>query len=196
MKFRVVNVRGCNAVGKSTAVREFINRVGVEEIKSIFLPKLKLNSAVTFCSENICVLGDYRQTSPGCDRYAGKRQIHETILSLIYDYSPRAIVYEGVINSKTAQGTLELVAKLCRTNYEYRGLLYYRTFESVLDHLEGRNGGKAVNWEILTNSFNSALSSAGMLEDRGCSIEYVNADRLSIEEMANPIIQTIWEGRK
>lgn len=192
MKFRVVNVRGCNAVGKSTAVREFINRVGLERVESVPLPKLGLNSPVTFCSGNICVLGDYGQTSPGCDRYAGKRQIHETILNLIYECSPRAIVYEGVINSKTAQGTLELAAKLCGTNYEYVGLLYYRSFESVLNLLEGRNGGKEVNWEILTNSFNSALSSAGILEDRGCTIGYVNADRLTVGEMADPIIRTIW----
>lgn len=193
MKFRVVNVRGCNAVGKSTAVREFINRSGEEEIKTISLPKSKLNSEVTFCRNNICVLGNYRQTSPGCDRYSGKLQIHETILHLIYEYTPRAIVYEGVINSKTARGTLELVSKLNRTNYEYRGLFYYAPFSNVCANLEERNGGKEVNWVRLTSTFNHALRATEILEENGCSIDWIEAYKMRPEDLANPIVNAIYE---
>lgn len=193
MKFRVVNVRGCNAVGKSTAVREFINRSGEEEIKTISLPKSKLNSEVTFCRNNICVLGNYRQTSPGCDRYSGKLQIHETILHLIYEYTPRAIVYEGLINSRTARGTLELASKIGREHYEYRGLVYYAPFGYICSNLLGRNGGRDVNWEVLTNTFNVVLSSAKSLEKAGCLIEWVPAHKLALEELANPIVNAIYE---
>lgn len=190
MKFRVVNVRGCHGVGKSTAVREFIARVGEEGTHSV--PTPKFNSPVTFCKGNICVLGNYQQTSPGCDRYSGKHQIHDTILALIYEYTPRAIVYEGAICSKTARGTLELVSKLNSTKYEYRGLTYCAPFSTIYSNIMERNGGNEVNLQLLTNTFNSVLSSGKALEQSGCSMRWISADKLRIDEMPNPIIEAIW----
>ena len=183
----VINPRGSNASGKTTAVREFIKNFPNAHLINVE------KSVVTQCSDKVFALGRYDKKNGGCDAYSGRKQIEETIDALISDYEPLVIVYEGMIYSTSARLALDLDAALKPRGYYYHGLYLHRPFADVLNLLEQRNGGADYNVGSVYDTYRAAWNAYEKLRLSGAIVEKVEVGKMSAESMGELIWRAIPE---
>ena len=176
---KIINVRGSNASGKSTTVKQFLDGHPQEV--------LELNgNYVTFASDmNAYVLGRYDCTSPGCDRYKSFDEVFDQILFLIKKKKPELIIYEGMLISKEFKRTylLSRVAKL--HGYEFYCIVLVRDFFNVIKLLEKRNNGKDYNSANVMRTYETVLSCSTRLKEKGVNVIEVDVDSYKENEMKN-----------
>lgn len=185
----VVNVRGINASGKSTAVREYCRVNGLK-------PKKIIRNGVTFkvmVGEEICVVGWYKpySNSEGCDTLrADKEEFKDFIEYLLKKTDVKVIVYEKQIWSTTYKLTKEIhdicVKEGCIFVAVHMGIAY----SSALNRLFERNGGKFGNLSNFDSRFYSVQNSRKNLIINKIPVIDVNIDAVPKEKMYM-VIQTI-----
>jgi hypothetical protein len=181
----VINPRGSNASGKTTAAREFIKDFPEAHMINVG------TSIVTQCSDKVFVLGRYDKKNGGCDTYSGRKQVEETIGALIEIYKPLVIVYEGMIYSTSMRMALDLEATLKPKGYAYHGIYLHRPFTDVLDLLEHRNEGADYSIGSVYNTYKAAWNAYEKLSLNKISIEKVEVEKISAADMGKLIWRAI-----
>lgn len=183
----IINIRGCNASGKSTTVRGFINSFADTEIETIG------GNEYTRCGADAYVLGRYNQTSGGCDRYDGKDHVMRAIKTIIEQRHPHIIVYEGMIYSKTAKMAQEIEDAYRQYGYSYKGVYLWCRFSEIIRRLELRNGGRPYNIASVKRTYDACYNSYKNIKAKGLDIIRINMENMSIDDMAQIIPQLISE---
>lgn len=187
-----VLIRGSNAVGKSTSVRQFIgmhNDAEIIPIKTEGKPPVY----VTRFGKNIFALGRYDVSSPGADRYSNKLTIIRTIKQIIETYSPSAIILEGVIVGSTYRMSFDICNFVGKYGYKYQTVALERPMRSVIALLEARNGGADYNPSTILAQFEHHLSTTRKMErEQAFLVKRINADLVSYEDMWKIVAEQVY----
>lgn len=173
----ILNVRGCNASGKTTTVREFINSFESPRIETLE------GNTITVCSEDVVALGRYDRKNGGCDGYKGRDHVINAIESVIRVKRPRVVIYEGMIYSKTYKMAVDVRDKFARYGYPLRIIYLRRSYESILDLLEERNGGSDYNPLNIYRTYESVQKAYEKLKADGFDIRKINVEKYKLDDM-------------
>lgn len=186
----IINVRGSNASGKTTVVREFIKSYGDDaEIEQIN------GNIVTRCGKDAYALGRYDKKNGGCDGYKGRDHVFAALDSVIIEKQPRIIIYEGLIYSKTVKMALDVAQTFARYGYRYKGIYLRCRFAEVIRRLEERNGGRKYNILSVKNTYDSCLSAYKSIKAKGLDIVRIDTDGYSFEDMKHILPDAIKDMR-
>lgn len=186
---KIINVRGSNASGKSTAVKKYIEGYSQKVIE--------LNgNYVTYVKEiDAYVIGRYDCTSPGCDRYKSFDDVFEQIVFLLKTEQPELIIYEGMLISKEFKRTYLLSRVAAKYGYEFYCVVLVRDFFNVIKLLEKRNNGREYNSANVMRTYESVLSCAQRLKEKGVRVVEVNPDHYKEDEMKK-ILEGVINGQR
>lgn len=184
---RIINIRGCNASGKTTTVREFIKQFPNAQIGQV------AGSYVTRCTPKIFVLGRYDKKNGGCDGYSGTAEVISAIDALIKTFHPEVIIYEGMLYSKTAKFAQDVANRFISAGYSWTGILLHRELKSIFSLLEARNGGARYDVRTIINTYNGCESSYKTLAARGMDIKRIDVDGLPFEQMKEILNGAIYD---
>lgn len=165
--YKVIQIRGFNGSGKSTAVREFIGlQKSVPDVQEIKL-KSGDKKKVTLFGNGIAILGEYadRDCACGCDVYGNRENVADAIEMLML-MKFETIIFEGLIYGKTFKFG-EDISKLSKNyGYIYIPVLLDRDFDECVEHVTIRNGGnpkklpnKLMDWISFRTSYERLVRS-------------------------------------
>ena len=184
----IINVRGSNASGKTTAVREFIKSYGddtaIEQVAG---------NIVTRCGSDAYILGRYDKKNGGCDGYSGREQVLAAIKAVIKEKRPRVIVYEGMIYSKTVKMARDIAQMFAGQGYRYKGIYLRCRFAEVIRRLEARNEGKAYDILSVKKTYDACYSTYKSIKAEGIDITRIDTDTMGLDEMRRIIPDAIRE---
>lgn len=186
----VINIRGINASGKSTAVREYCRENGLKPVTISF--RGYKYRAMT--DGKRYVLGWYKpySNSEGLDSLdADKEEFKLFMHWFLRKYSPEVVVYEKQIWSTTYKLTSEIV-KICKKyGYEFAVVLMQIKYEDALNRMYERNGGKDKNFENFNNRFHAVYRSTNSLSELDISYFRVDVMKIEIDRMKTILEQAV-----
>lgn len=188
---KLIQIRGCNASGKTTSVRQFIQRNNLQ-IKQVCV-KGKNTYITTNEDNSIVVLGRYDKKTGGCDLFANKDHVFNTIVWIIFNLRPKVIIFEGLIYGLTYKFASQVSDYVKKYNYEYSGLCLYANEEIVLQRLYKRNGGKAIKEINIFKKTKTMISSYKKLLSCGYKVKMIDTSTLKEEYMYKIIEDEIYE---
>lgn len=188
---KLIQIRGCNASGKTTTVRQFIQKNNLE-IKEINV-KGKNTIITTNKDNSIVVLGRYDKKTGGCDLFSNKDHVFNTIIWIIFNLKPKIIIFEGLIYGLTYKFASEVSDYAKKYNYNYTGLCLYANEEIVLKRLYKRNGGKPIKEQNIFAKTKSMIASYKKLLSNGYNVKMIDTSTLNEENMYKIIEDEIYE---
>lgn len=192
MSNKVVQLRGANCAGKTTSMRQYLEKAGVDGCIS-----LKTNygpASATITSLGTIVLGSYKQGGKfgGCDSYKNRDMLVEAIAEAL-KMKPRGIAFEGLIYSRTVKLATE-VARLCQqSGYSYVGVYLHQEYEDALSKVYKRNGGKKINEKVLMGLCAGARSSYEKLKRMGYDMRKVEVAEMPYDRMGDIVYGVLHE---
>lgn len=180
---KVIQLRGTNATGKTTTIRQFIERgnftvetirVGIRDIEYHW------DSA-----KKIAIVGRYdKRMSGGVDGYiAEKKLLQNVILRMVTRIRPEVLLFEGIVYGVTFQFAYELSSLLKKLKCEYIGLCFLPPLDVVFDRLAERNGGKPVDYMSVQNKWFTARRSYEMLRKAGVEVREIDTSKIPKDKM-------------
>lgn len=171
---KVIQLRGTNATGKTTTVRQFIQnnnfvvksiRVGCRDIEYHWDDGRK-----------IAIIGRYDQAmSGGVDGYiTSKDVLRDTIIRMVKNIKPNAVIFEGIVYGVTFQFAYELNKVLEKIGCDYVGICFLPPLEVVFDRLSIRNGNKPVDYMSVQNKWFTASRAYDKLKRYGVNVKLVD----------------------
>lgn len=184
MKRYIINIRGAVASGKTTALKQYMDKFGftVEKVDAPFgkMPVSILNG------QSIVVIGDYNANGNclGADRLDnGNSDIVDCIIAIYEKYNPKIIMYEHMISSHCFRGTYNIRKIVKEFGYEYIGVQIRLSEEKRLQNLYDRSGGKAKVKTFDRNNGKRIDIASKKLIDAGVDMIIVDVDNIPKENM-------------
>ena len=180
----LLQIRGANASGKSTAVRQWINRREHEVIS--IKAKGKLIECVAATDGSWIVVGTYpegRATGGVDGKITDVEILKELLTVLMKRHKPKAIIFEGMVYGKTFKLGWELNAIAKRLGYHYRALVLSAPLSVNLERVWNRNGGKDINEKALAATKRSCETSYLKLKEAGIDIRKIETGNMPYESM-------------
>lgn len=178
----VINIRGINASGKSTAVREYCRENGLKPITISF----RGHNYRAMTDGRKYVLGWYKpySNSEGLDPLNVDKEEFKLFLHwFLRKYKPSFVAYEKQIWSTTYKLTSEIV-KICKKyGYEFAVVLMQIKYEDALNRLYGRNGGEDKKFDNFDKRFYSVYHSTNALAALDISFFRVDVVKIEIDRM-------------
>ena len=178
---KIIQIRGSNGAGKTTIVRQFVQRNNLE------IKKINIKGKETFISTNekgnIVVLGRYDKKTGGCDLYENTEHVLNTIMWVIVNLKPQIIVFEGMIYSLSYKFASKVSDFVKKYNYKYVALSLYTNPEVVLDRIYKRNGGKKIKENLILDKIKSVRTSHNKLVSNGYNSKFVDTTNINENEM-------------
>lgn len=178
---KVIQIRGSNGAGKTTIVRQFVQR------NNLTIKPITIKNKETFISTNekndIVVLGRYDKKTGGCDLYDNTEHVLNTLIWVINNMKPKLIVFEGMIYSlsyRFASNVSDLVKKF---NYKYIALSLFTDPNVVLQRIYKRNGGKQIKENLILDKIKAVSSSHKKLIDNGYNSKMIDTTNVKEDEM-------------
>lgn len=180
---RVIQLRGTNATGKTTAIRQFINR-GTFSVKEIPVAGRQIEYHWD-AGRRIAILGRYDQCmSGGIDGYiTSKELLGSAILRIVKCIQPNALLFEGIVYGVTFQFAYDLNKALKRADADYVGICFIPPLDVALERLKDRNGGKPVDVGSVQNKWFTASRAYIKLKEAGVNVKVVDTSRIQKQEM-------------
>lgn len=180
---KVIQLRGTNATGKTTTVRQFINR-GNFEVKSIFVGSRDIEYHWDE-ERKIAIIGRYDQrVSGGVDGYiTNKDFLRDTIIRMLRLIKPEVLIFEGVMYGVTFEFAFNLIRALKALHCEYIGLCFMPPLDTVFDRLAKRNGGKEVDYMSVQNKWFTASRAYEKLRKNGINVKAINTAKVPEDSM-------------
>lgn len=182
MKY-LIQLRGSNASGKSTAVRQFCQKF---ELKPA---EVRVGGKCTSIMTNgiYTVVGKYKPYSSGegCDAHVDDAaHLRATIFELLRSRKYDIVVFEGLIYSFTYKFATDVdrIAKLC--GYKYKPALLRLPYDERLRRLFERNGGNTdISLRTLDQKLKSGEVSAKKIREAGIPLTYIDVSKIPVEDM-------------
>ena len=180
---KVIQLRGTNATGKTTAVRQFIAR-GNFEVREIAVNGEMIEYHYE-PARNIVVLGRYdTRVSGGIDgRIIKKSVLMNSIIKICKTIRPDVFIFEGIVYGVTFKFAYEIYKALKLLNYEYKAICLIPPLETAFDRVAERNGGKPVNLLKIQQKWFTAARSAEVLKQHGVPVKIVDTSKINKEDM-------------
>lgn len=180
---KVVQLRGTNATGKTTTMRQFIEK-GDFEVKSIFVG----SRDIEYHWDNdrrIAIIGRYdKAMSGGVDGYiTNKDFLRDTIIRMVRTIKPEVLLFEGVVYGVTFEFAFKLSRVLKTLNYDYIGLCLLPPLDVVFDRLAKRNGDKEVDYMSVQRKWFSASSAYEKLRKNGVTVKSIDTSTIPKDQM-------------
>lgn len=180
---KVIQLRGTNATGKTTAIRQFIERghfrvdqikVGARWIEYHWDPERR-----------IAILGRYdKAVTGGVDGYiTEKNQLLNSIMTIVNKVKPEALLFEGIVYGVTFQFAYELSRLLNKIGVEYTGICLLPSLNVVFERLAARNGGKAVDYMSVQAKWFSASRAYEKLRKAGVNAKAIDTTKIPKDQM-------------
>lgn len=180
---KVIQLRGTNATGKTTTIREFVER-GNFVVRSFQYGKREVEYHYEK-ERKIVVLGRYdTRVSGGVDGYITNRDmlIH-IIVKAIKLIRPDLLLFEGVVYGVTFQFAYDLVRVLKQFGYDYIGICLVPPLQVAIERLSIRNGGKPVDLISVQNKWFSTVRAYKKLKESGVNVKVVDPTSIPKEHM-------------
>lgn len=186
----IVQLRGGNACGKSTAMRQYCAAHGMKpgEVDTPFGPVRVMRSP------GRSVIGWYKpfSNSEGCDASVGsKEQLLSTIERLCVG-GDDVICFEGFIYGKTFTLPNRINALAKRKGYVFIAVFLSVPYSEELQRLMSRNGGKPVNYDVFDASYYGARKAFGKLRQTSIPCFDIDTSGIPMIEMGGIIDDIIY----
>ena len=180
---KVIQLRGTNATGKTTAIRQFINH-GTFSVKKISVG----NRMIEYhwdANRRIAILGRYDQCmSGGVDGYiTSKEVLGSAILRILKFIQPNVLLFEGIVYGVTFQFAYDLSKILGKIGCEYVGICLIPPLDVALERLNERNGGKPVDVLSVQNKWFTANRAYGRLKAAGINVKVIDTSSIPKADM-------------
>ena len=187
---QVIQVRGCNASGKTTCVNGAIKHYGM--VLEDYFTDGKNVMITASPDKRIIVLGRYDKKIGGCDLYGSTKEVVKTIVNVIKQFKPDTIIFEGMIYSKSMLFA-ENMRQICKNyGYKYKNIYLYRTWDSTIELLDKRSGGGYSKTNLMA-THKTCISVYQKMKKAIFDIKKVDVDNLSYEETQNILLGIIDE---
>ncbi len=174
----LIQLRGSNGVGKSTAVKQFLS---YQSPYPDFI-ETKLGTVPIERTETIAVLGDYSKTTPGADRISSKELLAEALDKLMqrgFD----TIIFEGLVFGTTFRLSSILSKLAKRRGYTYTTIMLNCDFETAYNRVFSRSGDSGQNVDTWQGRQNQCFKTSKKLELEGINVRFVNTATIPFEDM-------------
>lgn len=178
----VINVRGINASGKSTAVREWCIAHSLKPV------------AIRFQGQEYRVMTNGREyalgwykpysESEGLDSMKSDKDEFKLFLHwFLRKYRPDVVVYEKQIWATTFKLTNEISCICRKYGYKFAAVLMQIGYEDALNRLYNRNGGKDTDFNNFDGRYKAVYTSARTIAEHGIPLFYVDSMKVRAEDM-------------
>lgn len=180
---KVIQIRGTNAVGKTTAVREFIKH------GDFIIRDINVNGKIIEChweeERKIAIIGRYdKAATGGVDSCIQKKELlNNTIVKIIKTFKPDVLIFEGIMYGVTFEFAYKLVRVLKALHYDYVGLCFFPSLDVVFERLAQRNGGKEVDYMSIQGKWFSAQKAYEKLKANGINVKSIDNSKIPKELM-------------
>ena len=180
---KVIQLRGTNATGKTTTIRQFIEH-GNFTVQSIAIGRRAIEYHWDE-ERKIVIVGRYdRAVTGGIDGYiTNKDLLNNVIIRMIKAIKPETLLFEGVVYGVTFKFAYELARILKSLGYEYIGLCFLPPLNVVFDRLAERNGGKEVDYMSVQSKWFSASSAYEKLYKNGINVKAIDTAKIPKDKM-------------
>lgn len=180
---KVIQLRGTNATGKTTTIRQFIER-GTFEVRSIEVAKRDIEYHWDN-ERKIAIIGRYDQAmSGGVDGYiTDKNLLRDTIIRMLRVIKPNVLLFEGIVYGVTFKFAFELARVLKQIKCEYVGICFIPPLDVVFDRLALRNGDKEVDYMSVQNKWFTASRAYDKLRQNGINVKAIDTTKIPKEQM-------------
>lgn len=180
---KVIQLRGTNATGKTTAIRQFIQR-GNFRVTSIRVRGKDIEFHYDD-GRRIAILGRYDlNVSGGIDgRITDRNVLLDSIIKIIKTIQPEILLFEGIVYGVTFKFAHELYHVLRSLNYDYIGICLLPPLEIAFKRLEVRNGGKPVDLLKVQDKWFETARAAEKLQKHGVPIKVIDSSKIPFEHM-------------
>ena len=187
---KIIQLRGTNATGKTTAVRNFIARCDFC-IQTIEVNGKRYNYSYDK-GRNIIVAGRYdtRECGGVDGEIQEKKVLQEYLYRLLKLLKPEALIIDAVIYGLTFRFGYELMKVGEALGYHYIGIVCAPPLEVALARLYGRNGGKLINEKNLQDKYFACLRAYEKSLEVGMDMRLVDTSTIPREE-AHTIIEAV-----
>lgn len=190
MKPIIIQIRGANAAGKTTAVKQYIEKYGMEPLS------IDLHSGKTIfyadSEHKRIVLGRYDKPIGGVDNFKGRKQITEALKYAAVTWSPHVIIFEGFICGKSFKFTQGVYALSKLLGYSFLGITLVRSFENTVRLLRERNNNSTFSIENLQQTVKEVQRSHEKLKSASVPVRKINADNFKKEDMWQILEVATW----
>lgn len=187
-----INVRGINASGKSTAVRQFCANNALKP-NEIFFEGLNYR---VMTGNGIMVIGWYKpfSNSEGCDSLkANKEQFKRFLDHVFQKLNPDIVLYEKQIWSTVYKLTREIAEIARNREYDFLALQMNISYQTALNRLLKRNGDKLKNLDNWDSRFYAVYNAKKNLLKKRIPLFQVDVEKIPEDEMGNTIKTAIQE---
>lgn len=185
----VIQLRGTNASGKSTAMRQYCAARGLKPTWLDTSPKrTKIMS-----DGKISVLGWYQPYSiaEGCDAALSGRAQLLSALEALFKRGQEVVAFEGMIYSNTYLLPTRVDRLAKKYGYKFIACFLACSYTTELQRLMNRNGGKDIDFDNFDMKFYTSRKSFGKLLQSGILCYEVDTDRTPIDDMGGVIEEAI-----
>ena len=189
---KFIHIRGATGSGKTTIVRQYLQRTGGFTLHQIKLGDKEYpyhyNKA-----KKILITGLYgRRTCDGCDGIITNKEIMtQYLITLLDTVQPDVVIFEAVMYGLTVKFTAELAELLEPRGYKYKGIALVPPMEFCLGNIMTRNGGKKIDLKNLKGKCEAARKSAEKLAEAGFNIDLVDSSKIRMSEVSMIIEQEL-----
>lgn len=183
MKRYIINIRGAVASGKTTALKQYMDRFGYS-VETVETPSGKIPISVLH-DTSVVVIGDYCAggNCHGADRLNILSDIVDCIIAIYEKYDPKIIMYEHMITSTIFKGTYETAQIVREFGYEFIAVQFRLSEEKRLKNLLNRSGDKASMKRFYSNNGKKIDSAAEKLISAGITTLRIDVDNIPKENM-------------
>lgn len=189
---KIIQIRGSNGAGKTTIVRQFVQRNNLE------IKKVNIKGKETCISTNkngsIVVLGRYDKKTGGCDLYDNTEHVLNTIMWTMINLKPKIIVFEGMIYSLSYKFASKVSDFVKKYNYQYIAISLYTNPDVVFERIYKRNGGKPIKENLILDKIKSVKTSHNKLVSNGYNSKLIDTTNINENEMYKVIEGELNEG--
>lgn len=190
---KIIQLRGVNGVGKTTIVRDFIEKgnfsVGEQQIGA---------KQYSYCFDGkIAIIGRYdaRETGGVDGMISDKAVLKEVIAQMARALSPDYLIFEGVMYGITFQFSYDISLWAKAKGYEYEAICLMPCFDVAMLRVWERNGGKAVNVERLEDKYMRAANANKKLKAKGVNCRVVDTGGVERKDMYKILEASVAEKR-
>lgn len=188
---KVIQLRGTNATGKTTTLRQFMLR-GHFVGKSIRVGGRDIDYHWEE-ERRIAILGRYNQAMcGGIDGYiTDKDFLRDCIIRMVRQIKPDVLMFEGIVYGVTFQFAYELHRLLKKIGYEYIGICFSTPLDVTFDRLSKRNGDKPINYMSVQNKWFASNRAYEKLHRSGVNVKAVDTTKIPLDQMYKVIEDVI-----
>lgn len=182
----VINIRGINASGKSTTVREYCRENGLKPVTILFHG----HNYRAMTDGYKYALGWYKpySDSEGLDSLDVKKEEFKLFMHwFLRKYTPKVVVYEKQIWSTTYKLTAQLRKIAIENGYGFVALVMMIGYNEALNRLFNRNGGNIGNLENYDRRYMGVYRSREAILRAGVIVYDADVEKIDIAQMVHVI---------